>query len=182
MPWPHKDFEAYVRLAKAWSYIYISFSVFLRYGFVNHQGWNLDGDWDIKNSPCIATVSCKFKFWWVLLDSNQRPHECESCALANWAKDPYCIHIMCRFLIRSAQLFNVNREVYNIAGGEASLAATQDYFFIFCRAFEYMLNLLTMLHHKRKNVNIKMPRLFHNSWRYHTPVEAWRLGYEYSVV
>ena len=33
-----------------------------------------------------------FEKWWAKMDSNHRPHDYQSCALASWAIGPSCLH------------------------------------------------------------------------------------------
>ena len=34
-------------------------------------------------------VNCQLKKWWAKMDSNHRPHDYQSCALASWAIGPF---------------------------------------------------------------------------------------------
>ena len=38
------------------------------------------------------TITFYFKKWWAKMDSNHRPHDYQSCALASWAIGPYQLH------------------------------------------------------------------------------------------
>ena len=38
--------------------------------------------------PCLS-----FLKWWAKMDSNHRPHDYQSCALASWAIGPYQLHM-----------------------------------------------------------------------------------------
>ena len=40
-----------------------------------------------------------YKWWWAKVDSNHRPHDYQSCALASWAIGPYRLHIFLRYII-----------------------------------------------------------------------------------
>ena len=37
--------------------------------------------------------------WWAKMDSNHRPHDYQSCALASWAIGPYRLHFFFRYII-----------------------------------------------------------------------------------
>ena len=37
--------------------------------------------------------------WWAKMDSNHRPHDYQSCALASWAIGPYQLHFFLRYII-----------------------------------------------------------------------------------
>ena len=43
-------------------------------------------------------LSC-FKKWWAKMDSNHRPHDYQSCALASWAIGPYQLHFLGTFYL-----------------------------------------------------------------------------------
>ena len=36
--------------------------------------------------------------WWAKMDSNHRPHDYQSCALASWAIGPYQLHFFVRYI------------------------------------------------------------------------------------
>ena len=36
--------------------------------------------------------------WWAKMDSNHRPHDYQSCALASWAIGPYQLHFFFRYI------------------------------------------------------------------------------------
>ena len=36
--------------------------------------------------------------WWAKMDSNHRPHDYQSCALASWAIGPYQLHFLSRYI------------------------------------------------------------------------------------
>ena len=49
------------------------------------------------------------KKWWAKMDSNHRPHDYQSCALASWAIGPFfCLHFLVAFPSVSSKLNNVN--------------------------------------------------------------------------
>ena len=39
-----------------------------------------------------------FMKWWAKMDSNHRPHDYQSCALASWAIGPYQLHFFVRYI------------------------------------------------------------------------------------
>ena len=39
-----------------------------------------------------------FLKWWAKMDSNHRPHDYQSCALASWAIGPYQLHFLFRYI------------------------------------------------------------------------------------
>ena len=43
--------------------------------------------------PAELNPHILFKKWWAKMDSNHRPHDYQSCALASWAIGPYQLHI-----------------------------------------------------------------------------------------
>ena len=45
----------------------------------------------LQSSPSVPACSCPSRFlkWWAKMDSNHRPHDYQSCALASWAIGPY---------------------------------------------------------------------------------------------
>ena len=50
-----------------------------------------------RNAEFANRTSTK---WWAKMDSNHRPHDYQSCALASWAIGPFClllskVHILC---------------------------------------------------------------------------------------
>ena len=47
-------------------------------------------------SASVPWVSLK---WWAKMDSNHRPHDYQSCALASWAIGPYQLHFFCRYIV-----------------------------------------------------------------------------------
>ena len=62
--------------------------LFLRAGFRVHFGF-LE-----LLFPTIETfrrISNVFYHWWAKMDSNHRPHDYQSCALASWAIGPFCL-------------------------------------------------------------------------------------------
>ena len=53
-----------------------------------------------KRSPSWAIPPYLPRKWWAKMDSNHRPHDYQSCALASWAIGPFClllskVHILC---------------------------------------------------------------------------------------
>ena len=53
--------------------------------------------WDISKTRryLISSISylISFKKWWAKMDSNHRPHDYQSCALASWAIGPFLVEI-----------------------------------------------------------------------------------------
>ena len=53
--------------------------------------------WDISKARryLISSISylISFKKWWAKMDSNHRPHDYQSCALASWAIGPFLVEI-----------------------------------------------------------------------------------------
>ena len=48
-------------------------------------------------NPQISSLVLK---WWAKMDSNHRPHDYQSCALASWAIGPYWfLHFFCRYTL-----------------------------------------------------------------------------------
>ena len=45
-----------------------------------------------RRSPSWAKPPYPFSKWWAKMDSNHRPHDYQSCALASWAIGPYQLH------------------------------------------------------------------------------------------
>ena len=37
----------------------------------------------------LSIINCQLKKWWAKMDSNHRPHDYQSCALASWAIGPF---------------------------------------------------------------------------------------------
>ena len=50
--------------------------------------------------------SISFKKWWAKMDSNHRPHDYQSCALASWAIGPYLIEIKSTICVLKSQFQN----------------------------------------------------------------------------
>ena len=44
-------------------------------------------------------LSKSFSKWWAKMDSNHRPHDYQSCALASWAIGPYQLHFFFRYMV-----------------------------------------------------------------------------------
>ena len=66
-----------------------------------------------RRSPSWAKPpypSSLFLKWWAKMDSNHRPHDYQSCALASWAIGPYLVTSSClgTFLSVPSKLNNVN--------------------------------------------------------------------------
>ena len=50
----------------------------------------------VLSRPGLNPSFSFFKKWWAKMDSNHRPHDYQSCALASWAIGPYsAFHIFC---------------------------------------------------------------------------------------
>ena len=47
----------------------------------------------VKHLISQVFQSISFKKWWAKMDSNHRPHDYQSCALASWAIGPYLVEI-----------------------------------------------------------------------------------------
>ena len=47
----------------------------------------------MKHHLSMLLQSISFKKWWAKMDSNHRPHDYQSCALASWAIGPYLVEI-----------------------------------------------------------------------------------------
>ena len=43
-------------------------------------------------------LSSLYQKWWAKMDSNHRPHDYQSCALASWAIGPYRLHFLLRYI------------------------------------------------------------------------------------
>ena len=57
------------------------------------------------SSPVKISLVQPFSFplapvlnWWAKMDSNHRPHDYQSCALASWAIGPYQLHFLFRYI------------------------------------------------------------------------------------
>ena len=65
--------------------------------------WILKIQWNLlfpRNFSQSLTSVTKFKKWWAKMDSNHRPHDYQSCALASWAIGPYWTsHFFCRYMV-----------------------------------------------------------------------------------
>ena len=48
-----------------------------------------------RNAEFAKRASTK---WWAKMDSNHRPHDYQSCALASWAIGPYQLHFLSRYI------------------------------------------------------------------------------------
>ena len=64
----------------------------------SHAGWNSPQDcfqepaFESLIELCHPTLQLPFKLsekWWAKMDSNHRPHDYQSCALASWAIGPF---------------------------------------------------------------------------------------------
>ena len=50
--------------------------------------------------PAELTPHIRGKKWWAKMDSNHRPHDYQSCALASWAIGPYWfLHFVERYIL-----------------------------------------------------------------------------------
>ena len=58
-------------------------------------------------TPAPFCPNFSLKSWWAKMDSNHRPHDYQSCALASWAIGPYQLHI-CLGTFANCQLSTVN--------------------------------------------------------------------------
>ena len=47
-----------------------------------------------------------FKKWWAKMDSNHRPHDYQSCALASWAIGPYLVEIKSTYYVLKLRFQN----------------------------------------------------------------------------
>ena len=62
--------------------------------------WTVDsGQWTVDSfllyNCQLSTVNCQLlRKWWAKMDSNHRPHDYQSCALASWAIGPSCLHFL----------------------------------------------------------------------------------------
>ena len=45
----------------------------------------------VRAQPIISSLTFSVKKWWAKMDSNHRPHDYQSCALASWAIGPYSL-------------------------------------------------------------------------------------------
>ena len=52
----------------------------------------------------LICLDMTFLKWWAKMDSNHRPHDYQSCALASWAIGPYQLHFFFRYFYRSYPL------------------------------------------------------------------------------
>ena len=48
--------------------------------------------------PGLNFYFALFLKWWAKMDSNHRPHDYQSCALASWAIGPYQLHFFFRYI------------------------------------------------------------------------------------
>ena len=61
--------------------------------------------WSFSVEELQSISLFRFKKWWAKMDSNHRPHDYQSCALASWAIGPYRrnqihnLHILCKHKI-----------------------------------------------------------------------------------
>ena len=51
-----------------------------------------------KAGALPAELNPHISKWWAKVDSNHRPHDYQSCALASWAIGPYRLHIFPRYI------------------------------------------------------------------------------------
>ena len=50
------------------------------------------------DSRSLDSFPSLLKEWWAKMDSNHRPHDYQSCALASWAIGPYQLHFFFRYI------------------------------------------------------------------------------------
>ena len=63
-----------------------------------------------RTTYSLFTITFYFKKWWAKMDSNHRPHDYQSCALASWAIGPYQLHFLFRYISPvPSKLNNANR-------------------------------------------------------------------------
>ena len=50
--------------------------------------------------------------WWAKMDSNHRPHDYQSCALASWAKPPNLSHLLTRYIHCQLSIVNCQLSIH----------------------------------------------------------------------
>ena len=53
----------------------------------------------LKAFAFVCFSQSLYKKWWAKMDSNHRPHDYQSCALASWAIGPYLVEIKSTFSV-----------------------------------------------------------------------------------
>ena len=65
-----------------------------------------------RRSPSWAKPPYFKLKWWAKMDSNHRPHDYQSCALASWAIGPFrSLRSSAECLVLNAELFSLNSEL-----------------------------------------------------------------------
>ena len=77
--------------------------------------------------------------WWAKMDSNHRPHDYQSCALASWAIGPYFVEIKSTTFVLKSQFQNSTVSLFLLSEPNPLRWALLRFLLVFHFIFRYIL-------------------------------------------